>query len=263
MLHLLYARFWHKVLHDIGAVKDSEPFVKLVHQGMILGEDNEKMSKARGNVVNPDDIVRDYGADALRMYEMFMGPLEAVKPWQTSQIQGVVRFRDRLYRLCTRDVTDGIDDDTSRAVHKTIKKVTEDIDSMSFNTAISAMMELTNKLVGLETTPRVAAEALALLVSPFAPHLGEELWCQLGHDESLAYHPWPTFDPALCVDDQIQMGVQVNGKTRGTVSLPVDADAELARAEALEVAAVAKQIEGKEVKRFIFVPGRIINFVVK
>ena len=263
VLHLLYARFWHKVLFDAGLAKDAEPFHKLVHQGMILGEDNEKMSKARGNVVNPDDVVRDHGADALRMYEMFMGPLEAVKPWQTSQISGVVRFRDRLWGVCTREIVDDIADDTLRLVHKTAKKVTSDLETMRFNTALSAMMELTNHLVGLERTPRQAAETLALLVSPFAPHLGEEVWRKLGHPETLAYAPWPEFDEALCVDDTIEMGVQVNGKTRGSVTMARDADADTARAAASAVPAVAKYLEGKEVKKFIFVPARIINFVVR
>ncbi len=263
VLHLLYARFWHKVLFDIGAVKDPEPFTKLVHQGMILGEDGEKMSKSRGNVVNPDDIVRDYGADAMRMYEMFMGPLEAVKPWQTSQIQGVVRFRDRLFRVCTRERCAEMQDATRRLLHKTIKKVGEDIEAMRFNTAVAAMMELTNHLVGLERTPEEAAETLALLVSPFAPHLGEELWRRLGHDETLAYAPWPAFDPALVVDDTVEMGVQVNGKTRGTIALPRDADADAAKAIALANANVHKHVEGKHIVKFIYVPGRIINIVVK
>ncbi len=264
VLHLLYARFWHKVLHDIGAVKDPEPFVKLVHQGMILGEDGEKMSKARGNVINPDDIVADHGADALRMYEMFMGPLEAVKPWQTSQISGVVRFRDRVFTLSSRGLTDDWDEQTERLVHKTIKKVTEDIERMAFNTALSALMVLTNHLMALEPVPRKAVEALCLLLSPFAPHLGEEIWSKLDSGAgSVARAPWPGYDAALCVDDTIEMGVQVNGKTRGTVTIAVDADADTARAAALAVTTVAKHVEGKDVKKFIFVPKRIINFVVR
>jgi leucyl-tRNA synthetase len=262
VLHLLYARFWHKVLYDIGVVKDHEPFHKLVHQGMILGEDNEKMSKARGNVVNPDDVVRAHGADALRMYEMFMGPLEAVKPWQTSQIQGVVRFRDRLFQVCTRELSTSIDDTTKQKLHKTIKKVTHDIEALHFNTALSAMMELTNHVMGLETTPREAAETLALLVSPFAPHLGEEVWRRLGHPESLAYAPWPSFDEALCLEAEVELGVQVNGKTRGKVRLPVDADGAAARAAALALASVRAHVDGKQLKKFVYVPGRIINFVV-
>ncbi|MBW2453655.1 MAG: leucine--tRNA ligase [Deltaproteobacteria bacterium] len=264
VLHLLYARFWHKVLFDIGAVKDLEPFIRLVHQGMILGEDGEKMSKARGNVINPDDIVRVHGADALRMYEMFMGPLEAVKPWQTSQISGVVRFRDRVFTVCTRELGDDWDAETERQVHKTIKKVTEDIERMAFNTALSALMVLTNHLMALDPVPRKAAEALCLLIAPFAPHLGEEIWSKLGSsDGSVARAPWPTYDDAFCTDDTIEMGVQVNGKTRGTVTIAVDADADTARAAALAVATVAKHIEGKDVKKFIYVPKRIINFVVR
>jgi leucyl-tRNA synthetase len=263
VLHLLYARFWHKVLFDIGAVKHPEPFLKLVHQGMILGEDGEKMSKARGNVVNPDDVVREHGADVLRMYEMFMGPLEAVKPWQTSQIAGVVRFRERTWRLCTRDVADTIDEATRRVVHKTVKKVTEDIEAMAFNTAIAALMELVNNLTALDPVPREAAETLVLLVSPFAPHLAEELWHRLGHADSLALHPWPTFDEALTRDDTIQIGVQVGGKTRGTVTLPRDAPEEQARTAALDVPSVKPHVEGKQIVKFVYVPGRIINFVVR
>ncbi len=263
VLHLLYARFWHKVLFDLGYVKDAEPFSKLVHQGLILGEDGEKMSKSRGNVVNPDDIIEAYGTDSMRLYEMFMGPLESVKPWQTSQIQGVVRFRDRVHNLCTRETTDEISEDAKRAMHKAIKKVGGDIDKMAFNTAISAMMTLTNQLYSLDPVPREAAETLALLVSPFAPHLGEELWRALGHEESLAYHPWPAHDEALCVDDLVDLGVQINGKTRGSVQLPKDADAKAAQAAAEAVPTVAKHLEGKKIVKFIFVPGRIINFVAK
>ena len=236
VLHLLYARFWHKVLFDLGVVKDSEPFVKLVHQGMILGEDGEKMSKSRGNVVNPDDVVRAYGADALRVYEMFMGPLEQVKPWQTSGIEGVARFLDRAWNVSTGATTAdpaAYDEATRKLVHKTIKKVGADIEALKLNTAISAMMILVKHLGQLPAVPREAAEALALLVSPFAPHLGEELWQQLGGKESLAYEAWPTFDPALVKDDVVEIGVQVNGKLRGTVTLAVDADEGRAREAAL------------------------------
>jgi leucyl-tRNA synthetase len=263
VLHLLYARFWHKVLFDIGAVKDPEPFLKLVHQGMILGEDGEKMAKSRGNVINPDDVVKAHGADVLRMYEMFMGPLEAVKPWQTSQIAGIVRFRERIWRLGTRSLTDAIDDATRRMVHKTIQKVTNDIDAMAFNTAIAAMMELTNHLTALDPVPREAMETLALLVSPFAPHLGEELWRTLGHAESLAFHAWPKFDAALTRDDTVEIGVQVLGKTRGTVLVARDASEEDARQAALDVPSVKQHVEGKQIVKFVYVPGRIINFVVR
>jgi leucyl-tRNA synthetase len=265
VLHLLYARFWHKVLFDIGAVKDPEPFTKLVHQGMILGENGEKMSKARGNVVNPDDIVREYGADALRVYEMFMGPLEQVKPWQTSGIEGTKRFLDRTWNVATGPVSDApeaYDDATRRLVHKTIKKVGFDIEALRFNTAISAMMILVRHLGSLEKAPRHAAESLALLVSPFAPHLAEEIWQRLGHPESLAHAPWPQFDPALVKEDVVEMGVQVNGKLRGTITLAVDADEATAREAALAESRVRAHVDGKTVKKFIYVKGKIVNFIV-
>jgi leucyl-tRNA synthetase len=265
VLHLLYARFWHKVLFDIGAVRDPEPFLKLVHQGMILGENNEKMSKARGNVVNPDDVVRAHGADALRVYEMFMGPLEQVKPWQTSGIEGVRRFLDRVWSVATgptsRDAA-VYDDATRRLVHKTIKKVTEDIEGLRFNTAISAMMILVKHLGGLKAVPQDAVQTLALLISPFAPHLGEEIWQRLGHTETLAYEPWPSFDPALVRDEVVQIGVQVNGKLRGTITIPVDADEQTAREAALAEERIRAHVDGKTVKKFIYVKGRIANFIV-
>lgn len=268
VLHLLYARFWHQVLFDLGCTKHPEPFQKLVHQGMILGSDGEKMSKSRGNVVNPDDIVQEQGADALRMYEMFMGPLEAVKPWQTSQVSGIVRFQNRLYNVLKAAIDPSndaeIDDETTRLLHKTMKKVSEDIDSMSFNTAISAMMVLTNHLLSLkENVPREAVEKLVLMVSPFAPHMGEEFWSLLGHGESLAYAPWVEFDEALCVDDTIAMGVQVNGKTRGEIQIAVDAEQEAAMAAAMEQDKVKAQLDGKDIKKIIYVPGRILNIVAK
>ena len=267
VLHLLYARFWHQVLFDLGVTEHPEPFQKLVHQGMILGTDGEKMSKSRGNVVNPDDIVTAQGADALRMYEMFMGPLEAVKPWQTSQVQGVVRFQNKLYNVVRNAAANKVaemDDETTKLLHKTMKKVTEDIESMSFNTAISAMMVLTNHLQSLgEKAPLEAAEKLSLMVSPFAPHLGEETWSMLGHEESLAYHPWVEFDEALCVDDTITMGVQVNGKARGEITIPAEADQDTALAAAQEVDKVQNQLDGKDIKKIIYVPGRILNIIAK
>jgi leucyl-tRNA synthetase len=332
VLHLLYARFWHKVLFDIGVVRDSEPFKKLVHQGLILGtsyryyakEDGsllsgatkvaerevdgkkqlfvegtneaveekwareaetevrgtktfhkalgvevvmvaEKMSKSRGNVVNPDDIVRDYGADSLRLYEMFMGPLEQVKPWQTSGIEGVRRFLDRVWTLCTGAVSDDakdFDDETRRQLHKTVKKVTDDIEAMRFNTAISAMMIFAKHLGGLGRVPREAAKTLTLLVSPFAPHLGEELWERLGAKQSLAYEPWPSYDEALVRDTLVEIGVQVNGKLRGVIQLPVDADEAAAKSAAFAEPKVKQQVEGKTVKKVIYVPGKILNLIV-
>jgi leucyl-tRNA synthetase len=220
------------------------------------------MSKSRGNVVNPDDVVRAHGADALRLYEMFMGPLEAVKPWQMAQISGVVRFRDRVWALLHKPIEDAIDDETKRLLHRTIKKVTSDIQAMSFNTAISAMMVLVNHFGEHKTTPREALTALSQLVAPFAPHLGEELWRRLGHEKSLAYEPWPAHDEALCVDDQIEMAVQVNGKVRGRVTLARAASEADARAAALAAEGVGVYTDGKSIKKFIYVPGKIINLVV-
>ncbi|MFO0578107.1 MAG: leucine--tRNA ligase [Polyangia bacterium] len=268
VLHLLYARFWHKVLFDLGLVKHNEPFLKLVHQGLILGEDGQKMSKSRGNVVNPDDVVRKHGADALRLYEMFMGPLEQVKPWQTSGIEGVRRFLDRVWNACTGPIADdqadpsSYDEATQRLVHKTLKKVGEDIEGLRFNTAISAMMILINHLARLPAVPRTAARLLTLMVSPFAPHLGEELWQRLGGTESLAWEPWPVFDPALVRDDVIEIGVQVNGKLRGTVQIAPNADEETAKAAGLGDAKVQTFIAGKPLRKVIYVPGKILNFIV-
>jgi len=263
VLHLLYSRFWHKVLFDLGHVKDKEPFMKLVHQGMILGEDGEKMSKSRGNVVNPDDIVKAFGADALRLYEMFMGPLEAVKPWQTSQVSGVVRFRDRAFTAVTRSVAGApVGDETKKLLHRTIKKVTQDIEAMAFNTAISAMMVYTNHLYTLEVIPKDAVTPFILLVSPFAPHLGEELWRWAGHTESLAHEAWPTWDEALCTDDVVELAVQVNGKVRGRVTLARTASEDEAKSAALAVEGVSALTAGKQIKKFIYVPGKIVNLVV-
>ena len=226
------------------------------------------MSKSRGNVINPDDIVDVHGADALRLYEMFMGPLEAVKPWQTSQVAGVVRFQNKLFNVVQSAVENGdsieMDTETTKILHKTMKKVTEDIESMSFNTAISAMMVLANHLTSLKgQVPREVAKKLVLMVSPFAPHLGEECWSILGHEESLAYHPWVEYDEALCVDNTIKMGVQVNGKTRGEIEIAKDADQDGAMAEAMKVQSVFNQVDGKDVKKIIYVPGRILNIVAK
>jgi leucyl-tRNA synthetase len=266
VLHLLYARFWHKVLFDLGIVKDPEPFTKLVHQGIILGEDNQKMSKARGNVVNPDDVVRAHGADALRLYEMFMGPLEQAKPWQTSGIEGVRRFLDRVWNIAVGKVTDdpsAYDHETRRLVHKTIEKVTVDVEAMRFNTAISAMMILVRHLGQLERgVPREALRQLTLILSPFAPHLGEEIWERLGAKGSLAYESWPTFDPALVKDDEVDIGVQVNGKLRGVVRLAVRADERTAREAALSDPKVQAHVDGKTIRKLVYVPGKIINVIV-
>jgi leucyl-tRNA synthetase len=266
VLHLLYARFWHKALFDIGVVKHAEPFHKLVHQGMILGENGEKMSKSRGNVINPDDVVKSHGADSLRVYEMFMGPLEAVKPWQTNGVEGVRRFLDRVWNVgvsAAKSQGAALDDETKRALHKTIKKVTEDIDALRFNTAVSAMMILVKQLQALPAVPKEAAEALVLMLAPFAPHIAEELWERLGHAESLTYAPWPAFDAALCEDAEVEIGVQVNGKARGVVKLAKDETQENAVAKALADSRVSAHTDGKSIAKIVYVPGRILNLIVK
>jgi leucyl-tRNA synthetase len=228
---------------------------------------SQKMSKSRGNVVNPDDIVDGQGADALRLYEMFMGPLEAVKPWQTSQVAGVFRFQNKLFNVVKAAAANDVQEmsqETTKLLHKTMKKVSEDMDAMSFNTAISAMMVLTNHLQSLkDEVPREAAEKLALMVSPIAPHLGEECWNLLGHEDTLAYEPWVEFEEELCIDSTVKMGVQVNGKVRGEIEIEKDADQETAMAEAMKESKVQGQLEGKEIKKIIFVPGRILNILAK
>ncbi len=262
VLHLLYARFWHKVLYDAGVVPVKEPFAKLIHQGMILGEGGQKMSKSRGNVVNPDDIVGEFGADAMRVYEMFMGPLEATKPWNTSSIAGVRRFLDRVYAVALRAESKiQPDDATTRLLHRTIRKVTEDIEAMRFNTAISAMMVLSNELTKLEAVPAEAAGVLTQLLHPFAPHLGEELWETLGHAPSIQAEPWPAFDPALCEEDQVEVPVQINGKVRGRITLPKDATQDQALAAAHEVPNIASQLQGKTLRKTIWVPNKILNLI--
>lgn len=342
VLHLLYARFWHKVLFDHGHVSTAEPFRRLVNQGMILGEaeltgyqtesgewvssrdavdaadsassdavrvhaqtgvplqavslepeqvekrgndfvlvsDSQivvesrsfKMSKSRGNVINPDAVVDQYGADSLRMYEMFMGPLEQVKPWSMSGVEGVHRFLARVWRMMTDERADEVrlnaavqdtapTDEQSRILHRTIKAVTEDIEKLSFNTAISRMMEFTNAFSQFETRPVSCLRDFTLLLSPFAPHMAEELWQLLGHDESLAYVAWPECDEAQLVESQIELPVQVNGKLRARLTAPADADRDTLQQLAAEAA--ASQLEGKQVVKVIVVPGRMVNFVVK
>jgi len=268
VLHLLYAWFWHKVLYDLGFVSTPEPFMKLVHQGMILGADSQKMSKSRGNVVNPDDVVERFGADSMRLYEMFMGPLEATKPWNTNGVDGVRRFLQRVWRVLVDEDSDACKADDSvltdvqrRAVHKTIKKVTEDLENLRLNTAISAMMELTNLFTKEKVTAREGLTTLVHLVAPFAPHMGEELWARLGHEDTITYATWPTFDPALVVDDMVKYSIQVNGKMRGQIELPADVSKDDALGQAKAHENVARFLEGKTMRREIFVPKRMINFV--
>jgi len=274
VLHLLYSRFWHKVLFDRGHVSTPEPFQKLVNQGMILGENGEKMSKARGNVVNPDDVVRDFGADSLRLFEMFMGPLEAVKPWSTAGVVGVRGFLDRAWRLIVDDKAEELKLNESvqnvaatveqnRTLHKTIKQVTSDIQRMEFNTAIARMMEFTNFFTKETVRPREVLEKFVLILSPFAPHIAEELWQLLGHKQTLAYEPWPTYDEALTKDAEIEIPVQILGKLRGKVVVPAGSDQASLIAAARADARIAELLTGKEIVKTIVVPGKLVNFVVK
>ena len=304
VLHLLYARFWHKVLFDLGLVPTKEPFQRLVNQGMILGtafktsrgvliptdqviwkdgkpygaeeggaeepltEFPAKMSKSLKNVVNPDDVVRDYGADSLRLYEMFMGPLQAVKPWSTKGVEGVFRFLKRANRLVTETaVTDRpMTKDEAKSLHAMIKKVGDDLEGLAFNTAISAMMVFINEAEGFKTSgglPKELLEKFVLCLAPFAPHLGEELWAFLGHGDTITYEPWPTYDPAALAEDEVEIPVQVMGKLRGRIKVPVAATPDEMRAVAEQSPDVAKFLEGKTVVKVIAVPKRMVNFVVK
>ncbi|MEP3478925.1 MAG: leucine--tRNA ligase [Fuerstiella sp.] len=280
VLHLLYARFWHKVLFDLGHVSTPEPFHKLVNQGMILGEADpatgkaEKMSKSRGNVVNPDDVVKEYGADSLRLYEMFMGPLEQVKPWSMKGVEGVFRFLGRVWRMVIDDRTEAVTlhesindaeptDEQLRMLHKTIKAVTEDIKKLSCNTAISRMMEFTNFLSKEDSRPKAVLEPFVLLLSPFAPHLAEELWQTLGHDKTLAYEPWPKFDESLLVQDTVEIPVQFKGKLKAKIHVPNGLSAEQLQAAAEADESVQKHLEGKTIIKVIVIPGRTVNFVVR
>jgi leucyl-tRNA synthetase len=348
VLHLLYSRFWHKVLFDRGYLHCPEPFQRLVNQGMILGENDyyispesfalnnntllemsihcitldnglsyvlkqpgivdskstfvvvslddeqiekrkgttyvkgteievtaraDKMSKSRGNVVNPDDVIREYGADSMRLYEMFMGPLEAVKPWNMHGVEGVYRFLGRVWRLIVDDpaetmtlnskvTNDAPSGETLRELHRTIQKVTEDTEHLHFNTAISAMMEFSNHLTKLESRPRAALETLVLLLSPYAPHICEELWRLLGHPETLAYEPWPQFDPALTKADTIEVPVQINGKLRAVVHVAAEADKDALEAAAKAEPKIAEALAGKTIKKAIVVPKKMVNFVI-
>ena len=271
VLHLLYARFWHKVLFDAGVVSTREPFHKPVNQGMILGEDNQKMSKSRGNVINPDSVVAQYGADSLRLYEMFMGPLEQSKPWSMRGVEGVFRFLSRAWRWIVDEDTDQLDariadaslnETQQRLLHQTIKKVTEDIEGMRYNTAIAAMMEFLNEAIHWSPVPRSAVESFVLLLSPFAPHLAEECWSRLGHGESLAYAAWPEWNADFLVEAHVEIVVQVNGKVRGRVVVPKDAEAAFVLALAKADAAVAPYLDGKTIRKEIVVPGKLINLVV-
>lgn len=264
VLHLLYARFWHKVLYDCGVVPTKEPFQRLFHQGMILGENNEKMSKSRGNVVNPDDIVESHGADALRVYEMFMGPLEAALPWSTTGLDGARRWLDRVWRLYTDydKFTEANDGKLDKVYHATVKKVTNDVETLNLNTAISQMMIFINECYKAESIYVEYAKGFAKMFACFAPHMGEEIWSTVfGECGTITYEPWPTYDEAKLVEDVIEVIVQVNGKLRGKFTTEAGSDEEAMKKQALEISAVAAQIEGKTIRKIIVVKGKVVNIV--
>ncbi len=270
--HLLYARFWQKVLFDAGLVSHDEPFQKLAHQGDILGPDGQRMSKSRGNVINPDEVIEEFGADAARMYICFMGPFEKSKPWDSKGLAGTRRFLDRVWRLVAdengQDATENISseelpEELLKTYHKTIKKVGEDIETLSFNTAISQMMILVNDLQKSEKRPKFILKTLAQLMAPFGPHIAEEVWDMLGGEGLVSVAPWPKFDPKWVVDESVTMGVQVNGKMRGKINIAVDADEAQAVALARAVSAVQNAMNDKGIVKVIYKPGRILNLIVK
>jgi leucyl-tRNA synthetase len=301
VLHLLYARFWHKILFDLGEVSTPEPFGRLFHQGMITsfafqradksllpvdqvqergdGQYFEiatnqpvtqivaKMSKSLKNVINPDDVIAQYGADTFRLYEMYMGPLEASKPWNPRDIEGPFRFLQRVWRLAVDEQTgqlksaDEPDSEIEQQLHRTIAKVSDDIERLSFNTAIAAMIEFTN--LATKSGPLTSGQLsrLAVALAPFAPHLAEELWSKLGHERTLAYEAWPTVDETMLQDDQIEMPVQISGKVRGKITVPAGADAKAVEAAALADPRIIQMIEGKTIRKVVVVPGKIVNIV--
>ncbi|SDZ29671.1 leucyl-tRNA synthetase [Evansella caseinilytica] len=269
VLHLLYARFWHKVLYDLGVVPTKEPFQRLYNQGMILGENNEKMSKSKGNVVNPDEIVHSHGADTLRLYEMFMGPLDASIAWSTTGLDGARRFLDRVWRLMIMDggqLNSAIVDadgtpEMTKVYHQTVKKVTEDIEGLRFNTAISQLMVFINEAYRQETLPKAQLEGFIKLFSPIAPHLCEELWNRFGHEKTIAYEAWPTHDEALLVDDEVEIVVQVNGKVRTKLLIAKEASREEMEAKAKQMDKIQEEIVGKTIRKVIAVPGKLVNIV--
>jgi len=268
--HLLYSRFWTKVLFDAGLISIDEPFQKLAHQGMILGPDGEKMSKSRGNVIPADEVAKDCGVDALRCYVCFLGPLDKDKPWSASGIDGVKRFLDRIYRLVVNEQTNethatdaDLPKELEKVVHKTIKKVSEDIENLSFNTSISQMMILVNELYKHDCKSKKALLPLAQILQPFAPHLAEELWHRLGGEGLVVTAPWPSHKPELCIDDTATMGVQVNGKMRGTIEIAMDADEATAVAAALKIQTVAAALNGGSPSKVIYKAGKILNLIAK
>ena len=263
-LHLLYSRFWHKFLYDIGVVPTKEPYAKRTSHGMILGENGEKMSKSRGNVVNPDDVVRDYGADTLRLYEMFIGDFEKAAPWSTSSIKGCRRFVERVWNL--RDKVNGEEGRSKaleKALNRTIKKVTEDIEDMKFNTAIAAMMSLLNEVDKVGSLSNEDYKTIINLLNPFAPHVTEELWEERGFEGFCSLADWPEYDESLCVDSEVEIAVQVNGKLKDRITVAVDADQDTVLASAKKSQKVAAELESGNVVKEIYIKGKLVNIVIK
>lgn len=270
VLHLLYARFWHKVLYDLGLVPTKEPFMKLVNQGMILGSNHEKMSKSKGNVVNPDDIVDQYGADTLRLYEMFMGPLEESVPWDEKGLHGANKWVQRVWRLLMDDnnhlrdrVSTFNDGKLTKVYNQTVKKVTEDYERMHFNTAISQLMVFVNEAYKVDDLPVEYMKGFIKMIAPIMPHMAEELWSQFGESDTITYQPWPTYDPKALVEDEVEMIVQVNGKVRAKIKMAKDTDRDEAQQLALANEHVKKFTDGKDIKKVIVVPNKIVNIVAK
>ena len=263
--HLLYSRFWNNYLYNKGIAPTKEPFAKLRHQGMILGSNGEKMSKSKGNVINPDDMVKEYGADALRVYEMFMGPIDAAKPWDPNGIDGSKKFLDRVWRLFVESgkVQNKENKNLEKVYNYTVKKVTNDYENMYFNTAISQMMIFVNAATKEDTIPQEYAEGFVKLLSPVAPHISEEIWCRLGHNDTITYEAWPTYDEAKLVEDTVEIPVQINGKVRATVEIPVESTEEEVKNIVHENANIQTQLEGKNVVKEIYVKNKIYNIVVK
>lgn len=268
VLHLLYARFWHKVLYDLGLVPTKEPFQKLYNQGMILGEGNIKMSKSKGNVVNPDDIIESHGADTLRVYEMFMGPLDASIAWSTNGLDGARRFLDRVWRLYVTEegqlndiIVDKANESLEKTYHLTVKKVTEDIENLQFNTAIAQMMTFVNECYKSTHLPKQYAEGFVQLLAPFAPHISEELWEKLGHQESISYVAWPSYDENKLIEQEVEIIIQIMGKVRAKIVVPKDISEDELKEIALNNTTIKSQIEGKTIRKMIIIPGKLINIV--
>ncbi|MBQ9993383.1 MAG: class I tRNA ligase family protein, partial [Clostridia bacterium] len=260
-LHLLYSRFWHKFLYDIGVVPTKEPYAKRTSHGMILAADGGKMSKSRGNVINPDDVVAQYGADTMRLYEMFIGDFEKAAPWQESSVRGCKRFLDRTWALFDKMTKGGIRADMEGSIHKTIRKVSEDIENLKFNTGIAALMALINEFEASGSITSEEYRIFLMLLNPFAPHITEELWEKCGFGGIICEQQWPKYDESKCIDATIEIAVQINGKVRTRITVAADIAAPDAIAQAKEECAAI--VEGKQIVKEIYVPGRLVNIVVK